>query len=147
MYKIYKVNSNDSLESIANKFNTTVSALQDINGKDYIVVDELIIVPYDNQNDYFETYIIEKGDTLYSIAKRYNIDLIDLLNLNGLDKENYIYPNQEIIVPKSNIKVIVTNKNDSIDTTCKRLGTDSNSLLEQNNNILLLPDQVLVYRK
>ena len=57
MYKIYKVNSNDSLESIANKFNTTVSALQDINGKDYIVVDELIIVPYDNQNDYFDFFI------------------------------------------------------------------------------------------
>ena len=45
MYKIYKVNSNDSLDSIARRFNTTVSNLQDINGKDYIVEGELIIVP------------------------------------------------------------------------------------------------------
>ena len=147
MYKIYKVSVGDSLESIARKFNTTVNILQDINGKDYIVVDELIIVPNDINEDYFDTYIVEKGDTLFSISRRYNIELIDLLNLNGLDKENYIYPGQEIIVPKNDIKLIVTNKNDSISTTCKRLNIDSSTLLSQNNNILLSPDQILVYRK
>ncbi len=147
MYKIYKVSAGDSLESIAHKFNTTVSNLQDINDKDYIVVDELIIVPNNKKNDYFDTYVIEKGDTLYSISKNNNISLMDLLNLNGLDKENYIYPGQEILVPKKNIKIVVTNKDDSIESTCKRLGLDSSTLLEQNNNILLSPDQVLVYRK
>lgn len=147
MYKIYKVSAGDSLESIAHKFNTTVSNLQDINDKDYIVVDELIIVPNNKKNDYFDTYVIEKGDTLYSISKNNNINLMDLLNLNGLDKENYIYPGQEILVPKKDIKIVVTNKDDSIESTCKRLGLDSSTLLEQNNNILLSPDQVLVYRK
>lgn len=147
MYKIYKVSAGDSLESIAHKFNTTVSNLQDINDKDYIVVDELIIVPNNKKNDYFDTYVIEKGDTLYSISKNNNISLMDLLNLNGLDKENYIYPGQEILVPKKDIKIVVTNKDDSIESTCKRLGLDSSTLLEQNNNILLSPDQVLVYRK
>ena len=69
MYKIYKVSANDSFESIARKFNTTVSDLQDINGKEYIVVGELIIVPNNIKSDLFDTYIVEKGDTLYSIAK------------------------------------------------------------------------------
>jgi len=147
MYKIYKVSAGDSIESIARKFNTTVSNLQDINDRDYIVVDELIIVPNNKSKDFFDTYIVEKGDTLYSISKNNNIGLMDLLNLNGLDKENYIYPGQEILVPKNDIKVVVTNKDDSIESTCKRLGLDSSTLLEQNNNILLSPDQVLVYRK
>lgn len=147
MYKIYKVIMGDSFESIARKFNTTVNELQDINGKDYIVVNELIIVPNNNKNEYFDTYLVEKGDTLYSISKKYNISLMDLLNINGLDKENYIYPGQEIIVPKNNINIIVTSKDDSINSACNRLGLDINTLLEQNSNILLSPDQVLVYRK
>lgn len=147
MYKIYKVIMGDSFESIARKFNTTVNELQDINGKDYIVVNELIIVPNNSKNEYFDTYLVEKGDTLYSISKKYNISLMDLLNINGLDKENYIYPGQEIIVPKNNINIIVTSKDDSINSACNRLGLDINTLLEQNSNILLSPDQVLVYRK
>ena len=147
MYKIYKVSAGDSLESIARKFDTTVSLLQDINDKDYIVVDELIIVPNNKKNDYLNTYIVEKGDTLYSISKSNNIEIMDLLNLNGLDKDNYIYPGQEILVPKKDINLIVTSKDDSIESVCKRLGLDTYKLLEQNNNILLSPDQVLVYKK
>ena len=98
--------------------------------------------------------VIYEDNHLLVVEKPINIPVqadssndIDLLNLNGLDKENYIYPGQEIIVPKSNIKLVVTNKNDSINTTCKRLNIDSNTLLEQNSNILLSPDQILVYRK
>ena len=94
MYKIYKVTTGDTLESIAKKFNTTVRELQDINGKDYISFGEMIIVPNNQNDDWFDTYIVQKGDNLYAIAQKYNISLIDLLNINGLDKDDYIYPNQ-----------------------------------------------------
>lgn len=147
MYKIYKVSEQDTLESIASKFNTTVNNIRDINGKDYIVVGELIIVPNNIKSEWFDKYVVEKGDTLYSIANRYNISLIDLLNINGLDKENYIYPGQEILVPKNNIKIIVTGDNDNINSASKKLGLDTRILLEQNDNILLLPDQILIYKK
>ena len=42
-----------------------------------------IIVPKNNQN-YFEYYTIEKGDSLYGIARRYNINPELLAGLNGL---------------------------------------------------------------
>ena len=104
MYKIYKVSMGDTLSSIAKKFNTTIDNLQNINGIDYINMGELIIVPNNSNNDFFDIYTIEKGDSLYKIAQKYNISLIDLLNINGLDKDNYIYPGQEVLVPKKKYK-------------------------------------------
>ena len=147
MYKIYKVTFGDTLEGIARKFNTTVSVLQDINDKDYINLGELIIVPNNTNSEWFDTYVVEKGDNLYNISQRYNIDLIDLLNINGLDKDNYIYPGQEIIVPKNGIRVIVTNSKETIDSAAKRLGMSISKMLDQNTDIQLLSDQLLIYKK
>lgn len=147
MYKIYKVVAGDTIESIAKKYNTTVSNLIEINGKDYIVMGELIIVPNTMKNDWFDIYTVEKGDNLYSIADKYNIGLNDLLNINGLDKDKYIYPGQEILVPKSNVNVLITKNNDTLRSASDRLGLNTEQLLYQNDNIYLLPEQLLVYRK
>ena len=147
MYKIYKVTSGDTFESIAKKFNTTVKDLQEINDKAYITMGELIIVP-NNQNDsWFDIYTVEKGDNLYNIANKYNISLKDLLDINGLDKDNYIYPGQEIMVPKDNVKVIITSNEETINSASKRLGLNNEELLYQNDNIYLLPEQLLVYKR
>lgn len=146
MYKIYKVVSGDTLESIAKKFNTTVKDLQEINDKDYITMGELIVVPNNTKNEWFDIYTVKKGDNLYALAQKYNIGLVDLLNINGLDKDNYIYPGQEIMVPKSNVKVIITKDDETINSASKRLGLNSEELLYQNSNIYLLPDQLLVYK-
>lgn len=145
MYKIYKVSMGDTLASIANKFNTTIENLQNINGKDYISMGELIVVP-NNNDDYFDTYIIEKGDSLYSISKKYKISLIDLLNINGLDKDNYIYPGQEILVPKKDINMIITKERETLNSASERLGMDDKELLLQNDNIYLMPEQLLINR-
>lgn len=147
MYKIYKVVSGDTIDSIAKKFNTTVKNLQEINDIDYISVGDLIVVPNNMNNDWFDIYIVKKGDNLFSIAQKYDISLNDLLKVNGLENDDYIYPNQEIMVPVSNIKVIVTDKNDTINSASKRLGLNSEELLYQNSNIYLLPDQLLINKK
>lgn len=144
MYKIYEVSKGDTLESIAKKFNTTVSNLQDINDKNYIVLGELIIVPNNTKSEWFEMYTVKKGDSLYKIAQQYNISLDDLLNINGLDKENYIYPGQEIIVPKKDVNVIVTRELETLDSASERLGMDNNELVYQNDKIYLMPEQLLI---
>lgn len=147
MYKIYKVSQGDTIESIAKRFNTTVNKLKEINGKEYIVMGELLIVPNTMDNNIFEVYKVEKGDNLYSIAGKYNISVKDLLSINGLDKDNYIYPGQEILVPKDNIEFIITKKDDTIRSACDRLGLNSDELLSFNETILLMPDQLLIYRR
>ena len=147
MYKVYKVSQGDTLESIAKRFNTTVKNLREINGKDYIVMGELIVVPNNQKNEWFDVYTVQKGDNLYSIADKYNITLMDLLNINGLDKDNYIYPGQEIMVPKNNVNIIITKNDDTMRSASDRLGLSENELLVQNESIYLMPDQLLIYRR
>ena len=65
MYKVYKVSQGDTLESIAKRFNTTVKNLREINGKDYIVMGELIVVPNTKDSEWFDVYTVQKGDTLF----------------------------------------------------------------------------------
>ena len=67
MYQIYQVQSYDTLENIARNFNTTIDELKKINGiTDFTpVMGAPLIVPKVNSGN----YIVQRGDSLYSIAK------------------------------------------------------------------------------
>jgi peptidoglycan endopeptidase LytE len=41
----------------------------------------------------FDTYTVQVGDTLWSIAKSFNMTGLELMEINGL-KGSLIYPNQ-----------------------------------------------------
>lgn len=98
-------------------------------------------------DDYFEYYVVKKGDNLYDIARKNNIDVNDLLLINGLKKDDYIYPDQKILVPKSNYKIIITKDNDTFSSISKRLNIPVSDLINQNSNLYLIPEQLIVYRK
>ena len=56
-------------------------------------------------NDFFDKYIVKKGDNLYQIAMKNNINYKLLAQLNGLNTNDYIYPNQTILVPNKGTKL------------------------------------------
>ena len=105
-----------------------------------------VIVPKNNQN-YFEYYTISKGDSLYGIARRYNINPELLAGLNGLSMDDYIYPNQEILIPKSGYSYYITAEGDTLDTVANMFKISKLDLLNQNETIYLLKDQVLVTKR
>ena len=96
--------------------------------------------------DYFTTYTIEKGDNLYSIAKKYNINPTLLAALNGLNMNDYIYPNQEIMIPKSDYSYYITNEGDTIDLVCDKFNCNKNDMIN-NNTIYLMAGQLLINKK
>ena len=102
-----------------------------------------IIVPKNNQN-YFEYYTIEKGDSLYGIARRYNIKPELLAGLNGLSMEDYIYPNQEILIPKSGYSYYITKEGDTVDMVANLFKIPSQDLIKNNGVVYLAEGQVLV---
>ncbi len=45
------------------------------------------------------TYIVAENDTLYAIAARFQVDIAQLVEVNGLADPNDIYVGQELIIP------------------------------------------------
>ena len=100
----------------------------------------------DNSSTLFG-YTIEKGDSLYGIARRYNINPDLLANLNGLNLEDYIYPDQEILIPKNNYSYYLTADGDTLESVARMFNVNKEKLLEENEIIYLLSDQLLVHKK
>jgi LysM repeat protein len=102
-----------------------------------------IIVPKNSEN-YYNTYVIEKGDSLYKIARKYNINPELLSSMNGLDEEDYIYPGQEILIPKSGYSYYITKDGDTVDTVLKTFNTTKDNFYKYNPTIYLMAGQLLV---
>ncbi len=149
MFKRYIVKSGDTLYSIANEFGTTIENLKQINNLYYnndLRQGTDILVPSGSQK-YFDYYTIKKGDNLYQIAKRYNINPELLANMNGLDMDDYIYPNQELLIPKGGYSYYITMEGDTLDTVANRFNDTKERILEENSTIYLLPGQLLVRKR
>ena len=149
MYDIYTIKSTDTLESISNKFNISPSNLYKLNGftPDYILQTGTNIIVPKKQNPYFNYYTVQKGDNLYKIAKTYNINENLLAELNGLNKEDYIYPNQVIVVPQRGVNIYITKEGDTLMGIVKGINANLNLLLSENPNIYLRPDQIIIYKE
>ncbi len=149
MYQIYQILPNDTIEAVAAKFNTNVDNLVGINGLSYpvnLVPGNYIVVPK-IESEYFQTYIVKKGDNLYEIAKRFDTDVAMLESLNGLKKDEYIYPNQELLIPASNVVIYMTNKEETLDDISNRLGIGIEEILNANKQLYLAPDQIIIYKR
>ena len=147
MYRIYQVEYGDTIDSIARKTNTSANNIKNINGFNSdsdLVVGSL--VPKESEQ-VFETYRVKKGDSIYSIAQMYNVNPDTLLLLNGLNKDDYIYPNQELIVPNQDVVVYVTKEGDTIDGIINNLGVDANTFNKENERVFVMEDQLVVHKK
>ena len=101
------------------------------------------VVPSGSQN-YYDYYTIQKGDSLYGIARMYNINPELLAALNGLNMEEYIYPNQQILVPKSGFRYYITKDGDTLDLVAGMFKISSDDLVLQNPTVYLSEGQILV---
>jgi LysM repeat protein len=146
MYKIYVINEGDTLESIANKFSTSVDVLERINDIKQLNPGEEIIVP-NNKEIPFIIYKVNKGDTLFDIARRNSVNYKDLILINGIKEGEYIYPNQEILVPKPDIGVYTIENPETLTQIANKIGTTIQNIIDQNASIYLLPNQLILYKK
>ena len=101
----------------------------------------------ERENEYFNYYTIKKGDSLYKIAEKYNTDYKTLALINGLDENDYIYPNQIISVPKVGVKYYIVQEGDTLLDIGNKLNSNVIDLVNQNNQMYLLPEQLIVYKK
>lgn len=146
MYDKYLIKEGETLEDIASKFNTSVDMILNINdiySREYLRAGEEIIVPK-NQESYFTYYTVNQGDTLYQIARKYNINPSLLALLNGLNMEDYIYPNQRLIIPKSGYSFYITKDGDTLGIVKDKFNKNLGEILKYNETIYLLPGQLMI---
>lgn len=147
MYEIYTIKFGDNIDSILDLYNTDMEELVRLNG--IIDLNNLkegmqIIVPVRNNNPY-RYYTVKKGDTLTEIARMYGMDTVLLTKINGLDENDYIYPNQTLIIPKEGINLYLTDSNDTLNSVLKKLNLNLEELVKNNENIYLREEQILVF--
>ena len=130
----YTVKSGDTLYSISKKFNVTVNDLKNINnlGNGPISIGQVLKIPEiinnsENINNNQNTYIVKKGDSLYSIAKNYNTTVDELKRLNNLNN-NVLSIGQSLIIPNFN------NNNNSSNNTYTVKSGDSLYSIARNFN-------------
>ena len=140
MYKIYQV-GNETLNDIASKFNTTTETLEKLNGIQSVIPGSYIIIPNTESSDY-TTYIVKQGDNLYAIARTYQVDYPTLLKINGLDENDYIYPNQQIMIP--NNKMYVTNEQEKISDILNKLNIKLDGI-KNLEDLYLVKDQIIKF--
>lgn len=99
-----------------------------------------------NENTYFTYYTIEKGDNLYEISRKYNINPKLLAAMNGIGDKDYIYPGQELMIPKSGYSYYITGEGDTLKGVADAFRTSTENVLRMNKTIYLLPEQILVYK-
>ena len=92
MFVTYTVKKGDSLYSIANSYNTTVDIIKDVNNltNNTLAIGQILKIPTSttSQETNYNNYIVQKGDSLYSIATKFNTTVDAIKNLNNLSSNN-----------------------------------------------------------
>lgn len=135
-YLNYSVIKGDSLYSIAKKYNTSVDEIKRINNliSNSLSIGQNLKIPINESNneEIKETiYLVKKGDSLYSIARSYNITVDELKKINNLTSNN-LSIGQMLKLPSSDVNYIVV-KGDSLYSIARKYNTTVDELKRLNN--------------
>lgn len=136
--EIYTVKKGDSLWKIASKYNTTVEKLKSANNlkTNTLSVGQKLVIPSISVSpEVSDTYIVQKGDSLWSIANKFNMTVSELKNLNNLTN-NLLSIGQVLKIKDSsnNGKTTYTvQKGDSLWVIANKYGITTEELKSYNN--------------
>ena len=147
----YTVQKGDTLYGIANKLGTTVSELKSINNltSDILSVGQVLKVPNSNQGESSNTitYTVKSGDSLYSIAKNYDVTVDAIKKENNLTS-NLLSIGQVLKIPTTSITetTYVVKSGDNLYSIARKFNTTVDELKRLNNltSNLLSIGQILI---
>lgn len=92
------------------------------------------------------TYVVEKGDTLASIASEYGVTVADIVEVNGLSASAELYVGQRILIPgAATVEEDSTNAFGTSSTISISFAKDSD-LVGVLNTILAHTDYTMIYK-
>jgi len=137
--EVYQVQKGDTLYSISRKYQITVAELRTANNlkdNDVLKTGQKLVIPSadigtaaalsstSKKNEVktvgtteTSVYVVQKGDTFYSLAKKNGMTVPELLSLNGLDNNAVLKTGQKLKVKKTSSK--------PVEVTIKPAGTET----------------------
>lgn len=79
-------------------------------------------------------YVVESGDNLWSIGKKYGVNPNDIAEANKIEDSKVLVVGQTLIIPSKQRQYIVK-PGDSIWSISRKFGVSVSSILDSNNNI------------
>lgn len=139
----YVVKAGDTLYKIANANNVTVADIINANNltSNVLSIGQELIIPSKNQNvpdSNYINYTVMKGDNLYSIARKYDTTVQELMNINNL-KSNLLSIGQVIKVPKTTSdsntsnNVYIVKSGDTLYSIARKFGKTVSDIQKNNN--------------
>lgn len=145
--EIYQVVKGDTLYGIANKYGISLNELKAINNleNDNLAIGQLLNVP--SGLSVANTYVVSKGDTLYSIAKKFNIAIDKLKSINNLTN-NMLSIGQKLIIPFEEDLTYVVKAGDTLYNIAREFNTSVSELKRLNNLVsdILSIGQILILK-
>lgn len=151
----YTVKKGDSLYNIARVYKTTTSDLIKLNNlkSNLLSIGQTLLIPetyFDNTDmkvPLYTNYTVKKGDSLYSIAKKYNLDVKTIIQDNAL-KSNLLSIGQNLKIRTNEDNVVeecfgeeytspsmeyVVKKGDTLYSIAKKYNKSLNEIKKNNN--------------
>lgn len=152
----YVVKSGDTLYSIANKYGISVDKLKDINNlsSNNLSIGQKLLINSSNVEENeevvptnYDVYVVKSGDSLWSIATRFNTSVNNLKDINNLSS-NLLSIGQRLLVPKNTNKEYIVVAGDNLYKIARTYNTSVADIMKLNNlktsnlsigQVLLLP--------
>lgn len=141
----YIVKKGDSLWSISRTYGITVDELKKINNltSNLLSIGQILRIPSNNITTSNNTYTVTKGDSLWSISRKFNTTVDKLKSLNNLTN-NILSIGQVLKIPSNNYVVV---KGDSLWSISKKFNTTVDDIKRINNlnsNILSIGQNLVI---
>ena len=145
MNETYVVKRGDTLWGISNQYGVSVTELARLNNvtADTLQIGQVLIIPATegiNPNNMF-IYTVQKGDSLYKIATKYNTTVNKIIDINNLTNTNLTI-GQKLRIPENYTEgeleiPIYTNytvvKGDNLYTIAKKFNTTPTEIIKDNS--------------
>lgn len=155
-YETYTVKKGDTLYAIASQYNISVDELKRLNNivGNTLYIGQELKVPKSNSSeptppvDSYDIYIVVKGDSLWSIAQKYNTTVDELIRLNGLNNVS-LQIGDQLKVPRTTTteKTYIVKSGDSLWSIAKTYNTTVDQLKTANgltSNLLSIGQVLLI---
>jgi LysM repeat protein len=143
----------DTLFSLARRYGTTVEAIVALNGladASNISVGQVLMIPGTSAPapGSGQVYIVQRGDTLFSIARRFGSTVEAIQRANGIVNPTYISVGQRLVIPEGGVPptaggtTYTVQAGDTLYSIAAKFGTNVWDIVVANN--LLEPYWILV---